>query len=128
MREELQAVADSRGETLAKLDSQDLEAIRSDDALSQFATAGGSSLFKVYCSQCHGSGAQGSAGYPNLNDDDWLWGGDLESIYITVKHGVRDDSDDDTRLSDMPAFGADEVLESDEIASIAEYVLKLSRR
>ena len=128
LRQELQAVEESRGDTLAKLDSLDLEAIRSDDALSQFATAGGSSLFKVYCSQCHGSGAQGSPGYPNLNDDDWLWGGDLESIFATVKHGVRDESDDDTRFSDMPAFGADEVLEGEEIASIAEHVLKLSGR
>ena len=34
--------------------------------------------------QCHGSGAAGSVGYPNLNDDDWLWGGDLKSIEYTL--------------------------------------------
>ncbi|MEP1209736.1 MAG: cytochrome-c oxidase, cbb3-type subunit III [Rhizobiaceae bacterium] len=123
---ELKAVEEGRRGTVEKLANTDLEAIRADAELSRFASAGGSSLFKVYCTQCHGSGAAGSAGYPNLNDDDWLWGGDLESIYTTIKHGVRSDVDDDTRDSLMPAFGADELLESDEIAAVTEYVLQIS--
>ncbi len=126
LREEIAAVEESRRETLASLESQDLDAIRSNDELARFAVAGGASLFRVHCSQCHGSGAQGSPGYPNLNDDDWIWGGDLASIYTTVKHGIRDGSDDDARYSEMPAFGADEILEGEDIASIAEYVLKIS--
>ena len=44
-------------------------------------------------SQCHGSGAAGGKGYPNLNDDDWLWGGTLEQIHTTLKNGIRFTSD-----------------------------------
>jgi cytochrome c oxidase cbb3-type subunit 3 len=82
----------------------------------------------VYCSQCHGSGAEGGPGYPNLNDDDWLWGGDLDAIYATIAHGVRNDEDDDARFSDMPAFGADGILERDEIKQVTQYVLQISRQ
>ena len=126
LAEEMSTVAASRQAITDKLAATDLEAIRADDELSRFASAGGASLFKVYCSQCHGSGAAGAAGYPNLNDDDWLWGGDLESIYLSVKHGIRNDADDDARISDMPAFGADELLDKEEIAAVTEYVLQLS--
>ena len=79
----------------------------------------------VNCVQCHGSGAAGSPGYPNLNDDDWLWGGTLEAIETTIRYGVRS-SHDETRVSDMPAFGRDELLTEEEINDAAEYVLSLS--
>ena len=94
----------------------------------QFAVAGGRSAFAVNCSQCHGSGASGSRGYPNLNDDDWLWGGTLDAIYTTIAHGIRFTENEDTRVSDMPAFGADEILEPAQIADVLEYVLSLSAK
>jgi len=74
----------------------------------------------------HGSGAAGGEGYPNLNDDDWLWGGDLDAIYTSINHGIRNDEDEDTRDSQMPAFGTDEILEKEEIRSVVEYVLQVS--
>jgi len=126
LAEEMAAVQSARAATVERLAATDLETIRADAELSRFATAGGSSIFKVYCTQCHGSGAAGSPGYPNLNDDDWLWGGDLESIYLTIKHGVRSTDDDDTRESEMPAFGADELLEKDDVDAVTEFVLKIS--
>ncbi len=101
-----------------------LTEIASDPELLQFAMAGGSAAFKVNCVQCHGSGAQGAPGYPNLNDDAWLWGGDIDSIYHTIAHGVRYDADDDTRFSEMPAFG--DILEPTEIREMAAYVYSLS--
>lgn len=110
---------------LSRIESTGLEDIRSNEELFRFAVAGGSSLYKVNCSQCHGSGAQGAPGYPNLNDDDWIWGGDLDSIYTTIRHGVRNAEDDDARVSQMPAFG-DGVLETPQIADVAQYVLQLS--
>lgn len=103
-----------------------LSKIKADEDLYRYSIAGGQSLYKVYCSQCHGSGAQGAAGYPNLNDDDWLWGGDLNAIYTTIAHGVRNDVDDETRVSMMPAFGKDGILQRPDIAAVTEYVLKLS--
>jgi len=100
--------------------------IRKDEGLSSFARAGGLSAFKVYCSQCHGTGAAGGRGYANLNDDDWLWGGKLDDIYATLKHGIRDASDEATRVSQMPAFGADGMLTRAQIGDVADYVLGLS--
>lgn len=125
--EELAAADAAKAGLVTKIEQADLETIRSDDEMSRFAIAGGQSLYKVYCSQCHGSGAQGAPGYPNLNDDDWLWGGDLEAIYTTISHGVRNDEDEDARISDMPPFG-DDLLEPEQISAVTDYVLKLSNQ
>ena len=126
LKEEIAFANQARAERFSRIESEDLETIKADDNLYRFAIAGGNSLFKVYCTQCHGSGAAGGGGYPNLNDDAWLWGGDLENIYLSINHGVRNDEDDDARFSDMPAFGADEILEGEQIGLVTEYVLKLS--
>lgn len=111
---------------LNQIDAMDVADIVADNELARFARAGGASAFKVNCSQCHGSGAQGAAGFPNLNDDEWIWGGSIEAIYTTITHGVRYDPDDDTRFNEMPAFGRDEILESEEILAVANYVASIS--
>jgi cytochrome c oxidase cbb3-type subunit 3 len=105
---------------LEKFESASFDEIRNDPGLYAFAVAGGKSAFKDNCATCHGTGGAGSAGYPNLNDDDWLWGGDLEAIHATIRFGVRS-SHDETRLSEMPAFG--EMLPAAEVEAIADYVL-----
>ncbi len=104
--------------------SRSVADIEADNELRPFAIAAGAAAFKVNCSQCHGSGAQGGNGYPNLNDDDWLWGGDLSSIYQTISHGIRYEADADTRQSEMPAFR--DVLKPDQIEAVASYVVSLS--
>lgn len=111
---------------LDRIANSSLEEIKNQSDLLQFAVAGGRSAFLVNCSTCHGSGAQGAPGYPNLNDDDWIWGGTLDDIYTTLIHGIRYEADDDTRFSDMPNFGGDEILEAEEIANTASYVRSLS--
>ncbi|HLA02422.1 MAG TPA: cytochrome-c oxidase, cbb3-type subunit III [Aestuariivirga sp.] len=111
---------------LEKVKSLPLEEIRKDSDLLQFAVAGGRAAFRVNCIQCHGSGAAGSKGYPNLNDDDWLWGGTLDQIHTTLQHGIRYTADPDTRQSPMPAFGADEILKPEQINDVAEHVLRLA--
>lgn len=116
----------AQSQWVARIAAAEVTEIGEDAELMQFANAGGAAVFRTYCSQCHGSGAQGSVGYPNLNDDDWLWGGDIESVYLTINHGVRAAEDDDTRANDMPAFGAEELLEREEIAAVVEHVLKIS--
>ena len=90
----------------------------------QQAVAGGAAAFKVNCVQCHGSGAAGSKGYPNLNDDDWIWGGDIEAIEFTIQHGVRWEGSNQSRFSLMPGF---EGLFSDaEIDALAGHVLSFT--
>jgi cytochrome c oxidase cbb3-type subunit 3 len=106
-----------------------LEDIRQDPELLNFAMASGAANFALNCSQCHGSGAAGNVGgFPNLNDDDWVWGGDLENIYLTIAHGVRNEDDPDARYSEMPRYGVDELLTRAEIADVAHYVVSLSGR
>jgi cytochrome c oxidase cbb3-type subunit 3 len=116
----------AKGGFVEKIGSMSLEDIRKDQDLFQFAVAGGRSAFAVNCIQCHGSGAAGAKGYPNLNDDEWLWGGTLEAIHTTLVHGIRHEGDDDTRVSDMPAFGRDGILDTAQINDVAEHVLALS--
>jgi cytochrome c oxidase cbb3-type subunit 3 len=111
---------------LDKLSQTSLQDIRTDSDLLNFALAGGRSAFNVNCSQCHGSGAQGAKGYPNLNDDEWLWGGTLDAIHHTITHGVRNADGEEARDSAMPAFLKDEVLEAAQVNDVAEFVLTLS--
>lgn len=116
----------AQSQYLEKIAAMPLEDIRKDQDLFQFAVAGGRSAFGVNCAPCHGSGAQGAPGYPNLNDDDWIWGGTLEAIHTTLLNGIRYEQNADTRESQMPAFGRDEVLTRGQINDVASYVLKLS--
>ena len=104
--------------------AKSVEEIDADPALREFAIAGGASAFKVNCATCHGSGASGGPGFPNLNDDDWLWGGDLQSIQTTIAHGIRFDEDADTHVSEMPAFG--DILSKDQTKEVAAYVWGLT--
>lgn len=103
----------------------ELSSIPNNPELLSFAIAGGNAAFKENCAPCHGRGAQGFKGYPNLNDDDWIWGGDLAAIQQTITHGIRN-SDGDSRQSDMPKFGKEELLDKAQINDAAEYVLSLS--
>jgi len=108
--------------------STDIRKLNGSPELLQQAIEGGRSAFKVHCVQCHGAGAAGSKGYPNLNDDDWLWGGDLEAIEYTLVHGIRNPDHDQTRFSQMPAFGRDGILQPNEIQDLVSYVRLLSGR
>ena len=108
--------------------STDMRTLEGNPELMQQAIEGGRSAFKVHCVQCHGFGAAGSKGYPNLNDDDWLWGGDLETIEYTLTHGIRNPDHDQTRFSQMPSFGRDGILQSNEIQDLVSYVRLLSGR
>ncbi len=124
--DQIKQATDSRSGMIERIRTSSLDEIRKDADLNQFAVAGGASAYRVNCVQCHGTGAQGGGGYPNLNDDDWLWGGSLEAIHTSIANGIRFAGNDDTRSSEMPAFGRDELLETAQIRDTAEYVLKLA--
>lgn len=124
LRAELDAAEVAKAEYAARVGELPVEEIMADDALRQFATSAGAAAFRVNCVQCHGSGASGSPGYPNLNDDEWLWGGTAEDIRLSIAHGVRFAGDDDTRFSEMTAFA--EILDREETMTVATYVKSLS--
>lgn len=108
-----------------KLNGVDLASFDPQSDLHRYAVARGASVFRAQCSQCHGAGAAGAKGYPNLLDNDWLWGGGLEEVAHTVRHGVRNDTDDDAHWSQMPAFG--EIMESEEIATLVDFLPDLAK-
>lgn len=110
------------------LASTDISTLAKKPELLNQAVVGGAAAFKVYCVQCHGSGASGSKGYPNLNDDDWLWGGDLATIEKTIADGVRQPNHAATRFSQMPAFGRDGILQPAQIEDVTAYVRVLSHQ
>jgi cytochrome c oxidase cbb3-type subunit 3 len=111
---------------LSRFEKASNEEVLNDAELYAFAIAGGASAFKDNCATCHGSGAAGAKGYPNLIDDDWLWGGRLADIYQTLMHGIRVQGSYETRLSDMPAFGKDKLLKREDIDAVVDYVMTLS--
>lgn len=105
--------------------AKSLAEIEKDPELRRFAMASGKAAFGENCTACHGRGAQGTKGYPNLNDDEWIWGGTLEAIVQTINFGIRS-AHEETRVSDMPKFGLEELLEPKQITDVASYVLSLS--
>ena len=110
-----------------KLASVELASITGDDELQGYARSAGEAVFNTWCVQCHGREGGGAVGYPTLSDDDWLWGGTMEDIHTSVTVGIRDASDEDwLRQSEMPAFGADELLTDEEIDQVVNYVMSLS--
>jgi cytochrome c oxidase cbb3-type subunit III len=102
-----------------------LDQIAANPQLMAFAYAGGQAAFNDNCAPCHGLGGAGQGNYPSLADDSWLWGGTLDAIQTTIQHGIRS-SDPDTRANEMPAFGADQMLDHNQIEDVANYVLSLS--
>ena len=109
------------------LTNASLAQIQGNPDLLQFALAEGRATFGDNCAPCHGAGGQGARGYPNLNDDVWIWGGTLSDIQHTITVGVRSTSPD-TRESQMPAFGRDAILKPRQVNDLTEYVVHLSGR
>ena len=115
-----------RGAQAKALETASLEEIRTNPELSRIANARGKAAFGDNCAGCHGLGGAGAKGYPNLNDDDWIWGGKLDDIQKTILNGVRWSTDDATRLSVMSAFGRDGILKKEEVRAVANHVRVLA--
>jgi cytochrome c oxidase cbb3-type subunit III len=124
---ELTTARASQGTYRKQIETLPVAEVRNDPGLLRFAMASGAAAFQTNCAPCHGRGAQGGPGYPNLNDDDWLWGGTPADIEKTLLYGIRS-GHPDTRVSQMPRFGLDKILKPDEIDSATDYVLTLSKQ
>jgi len=114
-----------RGEKMVVLGAASLADIEKDPGLLALARARGKTVFGDNCAPCHGSGAAGAKGYPNLNDDDWLWGGTLDQIMQTIQFGARS-GHAKSHEGQMLAFGKDGVLKPDQIVAVVNYVRALA--
>ena len=123
--DELANLETLRGEKMKVLGSTSLAEIEKDPALLSLARARGRTVFGDNCAPCHGSGGAGAKGFPNLNDDDWLWGGSLDQIMQTIQFGARS-GHAKAHEGQMLAFGRDAILKKDEIVTVANYVRSLS--
>jgi len=128
LKDEQDAEARRLGPTRNAIAATSMAGLLANPQLLHAAEEGGRAAFKVNCVQCHGAGAAGFKGYPNLNDDDWLWGGDIDAIHTTLVNGIRQPGNDATRMSQMPAFGRDELLQPAQIQDVVSHVRTLSGR
>ena len=126
LAKEMDAADMARQSFKEQLAAIDVVKLRDNPELFQQAAAGGQAAFRVNCIQCHGSGGAGNQrlGYPNLNDDAWIWGGTLEDIHYTISHGIRQPVDNEERQSVMPPFAG--AFDSGQLNSLVDHVLSLS--
>lgn len=110
--EEVAKANQQYGKVYAKFSNMPIEKVAKDPE----ARAIAQNLFNTYCIQCHGSDAKGSKGFPNLTDDDWLWGGEPEKIQETIEKG---------RTASMPAWGP--ALGEEGVKNVTQYVMSLSK-
>lgn len=108
-----------------KVETMSYADIEADPVLMQPVKEAGRTLFVDNCAVCHGVSATGGPGFPNLTAKSWLWGGEPEAIEETIKVGINS-TNDDTRVSQMMAFGRDGVLAPEQISNVVSYVRSLS--
>jgi cytochrome c oxidase cbb3-type subunit 3 len=114
--EDLNKAATSQKPYFDKVSAMSYEQIARDPEMNGFILSSGKALFADNCAPCHQAGGQGVVGFfPNLTDDDWLYGGSFETIHQTLTGGRR---------GYMPTFG--EVLSGEQIDQLANYVASLS--
>ena len=123
---EVAAAKASQARLLEAVAATPVAEIEKNPDLMEFVMRGGAAQFSNNCAPCHGRGAQGFKGYPNLNDDDWLWGGSIELIEKTIHSGIRSGHADAHAMS-MPRFGIDQMLDNNQISDAADFVLSLSK-
>jgi len=104
-----------------KIEAEDYAAIQSDPRLMTIVRETGGALFGTNCAVCHGG-----PGFPNLTTNSWLWGGKPEDIFNTIRVGINS-AHPDTHVSQMPAFGRDQMLERQDVLKVASYVYSLSQ-
>lgn len=124
--EQVKSAAAERVTWTDQIQKASLGEIEADAALMRQVQETGRRLFVDNCAACHGVNATGGPGFPDLRAKSWLWGGEPDMIAQTIKVGINS-TNDDTRVSQMPAFGRDGVLERDKVSAVVDYVMSLSQ-
>jgi len=121
----LQEAAVDRSVWAKKITDMDYPAIQSDSSLMNVVRETGHALFGNNCAACHGQDAKGGPGFPNLTTSSWLWGGKPQQIFDTIRVGINS-AHPDTHVSQMPAFGHDQMLPRPDVSKVVAFVYSLS--
>src|SRR6516162_1299183 len=121
----LKDAATDRSTWTKKIETEDYAAIQSDPGLMEIVRETGHTLFGNNCAACHGLDAKGGPGFPNLTTSSWLWGGKPKDIFNTISVGINA-AHKDTHVSQMPAFGRDQMLPRADVLKVASFVYSLS--
>lgn len=108
-----------------QIETESYQSIQASPELMDIVRQTGHRLFGDNCAACHGYDARGGRGFPNLTTASWLWGGDPETIAETIRVGINS-AHPDSRVSQMPAFGRDQMLQRADIENVVPYVRSLS--
>lgn len=125
VEEQIVAATAQRAVWTREIETVDFDAIETNERLMSIVDSTGRQLFGDNCAACHGANGTGRANYPDLTDDDWLWGGDPQRIAETISVGINS-ANPSSRLAEMPRFGVDQMLPPDDIEKVANYVFSLS--
>jgi len=125
VEEKLVTAQAGRASWMNRIEAESFEQVLADPQLMSIVESTGHRLFGDNCAACHGVDGKGRANYPNLTDDDWLWGGSVETIAETMRVGINTEHPE-SRFAQMPSFGVDGTLNREEISKAATYVYSLS--
>ncbi|MGH8429851.1 MAG: cytochrome-c oxidase, cbb3-type subunit III, partial [Solimonas sp.] len=115
----------ARGPWMDKIGAADFAALKADPVIMQHVRETGRTLFTDNCAVCHGVGATGGPGFPDLAAKAWLWGGSPEALAQTISVGINS-TNNDTRSSQMTPFGASGALDLKQVGQVTAYVRSLS--
>lgn len=123
---QVEAAAAERSAWTGRVMDESPADVAADPTLMRLVNETGHTLFIDNCAACHGTRATGGLGFPDLTAKAWLWGdGSPEAIEETIRVGINS-TNDDTRASQMLAFGRDGVLDTQKIDAVVAYVRSLS--
>lgn len=125
VEEQLVQASTARAGWVEEIENSSYDAILANEQLMETVMETGDRLFGDNCAACHGTDAQGGANYPDLTDEDWIWGGGPEAIAQTIRVGINT-LNPESRIAQMPAFGRDQMLERQQVRDVSLYVLSLS--
>ncbi|SDJ37070.1 cytochrome c oxidase cbb3-type subunit 3 [Bradyrhizobium sp. Rc2d] len=125
VQDSLKRAALDRSAWVKQIEAKSYQEIQADPALMTTVRKTGRTLFGDNCSVCHGIKAKGGHGFPNLTTTSWLWGGGPEAIAETIRVGINSPHLD-SRTSQMPAFGHDQILQRADVDKVVAFVRSLS--
>lgn len=125
VQESLKEASLGRDQWTKKIEADSYASIQADPRLMNIVRQSGRTLFGDNCAACHGFNAKGGPGFPDLTTSSWLWGGDPAAIAETIRVGINS-THPDTRVSQMPAFGHDQMIPAADVDNVVAFVQTLS--